>query len=93
MKITTKQLQEAIEEAMQEGLADIDRAEGAYKALVKEALETKTDHLQKKWPDLADKSLRHFLANIIASHLFNHAKQLPGQFNPKKKWTGHYEED
>lgn len=92
MKITKKQLEKLVKEAILRE-DDIDRAEGVYRKLVLEALQTKTGHLQVTYPDITDSSLQHYLANIIASHLFNHSKELPGQFNVKKKWRGHHDEE
>ena len=92
MKITKKQLELLIKEAVLRE-DTIEAAKEAYVALVHEALEKETSHLQKKWPELADGELQWFLGNIIGAYLFNHQKELPGQFNPQKKWVGYYEDD
>ncbi len=94
MKITKKQLEKLVKEAVLRE-DSIEAAKEAYVALVREALEKGTKHMQLAdgMIDLSNPGIQFTLANIIGAHLFNHQKELPGQFNPKKKWVGYYEDD
>jgi hypothetical protein len=81
MKITEKELQEAVEAVVKETYDNVARVEKEYTNMILDALKNRTKHLHEKFPDLAKKELQWSLAHIIGRFMFNNKKDLPKQFN------------